>query len=106
MSYTQNVEDSIKADDLENLLDHIAWEQTIQPALSKFKTNYQNMLVQSVLGSQIIDTKTNGIVSKEMLAGRISGIDWLETFLVNILNRGERASNALRVDNFILNNNN
>lgn len=97
MNREQQLEFSMRADDLENLLDHIAWEQTIKPALDKYKQNYQNFLVKSVLGQPIVDRATNQIISKEMLAGRVEGIDWLNKFLESVLKRGELAKENLEV---------
>lgn len=83
------------ADDLIDLLDHIAWEKTLAPALEKYKTSYQNLLVQSVLGQSVVDSQTGQVISKEMLAGRIEGINWINKFLVNVLKRGEISNREL-----------
>lgn len=97
MNREQQVEFSMRADDLNNLLDHIAWENTIKPSLDKYRTNYQNFLVKSVLGQPIIDRATNTVISKEMLAGRIEGIDWLNKFLESVLRKGNFAKEQLEV---------
>lgn len=91
MKYEQIVENAVRATDLQDLLDHIAWEQTVAPALAKYKENYQKLLVQAVLGQQIVDQATGHVISKEMLAGRIEGIDWITKYMVHVLKRGDAA---------------
>lgn len=91
-----------QAQDLEDLLEHIGWLGTIKPALEGHRARYQALLVQSVLGQQIIDHTSGGVVSKEMLAGRIAGIDWLDQFLTNVLKRGETARRALQQENYLV----
>ncbi len=93
------IEDALMAQDLDNLLEHIAWEKIVQPELSKYKAHYETLLVQSVLGQQIIDQTTKQIVSKEMLAGRIEGINWINHFLKNVLTRGAKAQEKLEAVN-------
>jgi hypothetical protein len=100
MQDVRKIEHAIIADDLENLLDHIAWTNTVKPALESHRAKFQTLLVQSVLGQQIIDQNTGGIVSKEMLAGRIEGIDWLDKFLTGVLRRGERALSVLKQEDY------
>ena len=95
MSNDKLVQDLAKADDLCDLLDHIAWDKTLSPALVKYKENYQNLLVKSVLGQAVVDTTTGQVISKEMLAGRIEGIEWIHKFILNIIKRGEVANNEL-----------
>lgn len=85
----KTIENVLRADDLSDLLDHIAWEQTVQPALDKYRENYQNLLVKSVLGQAVVDNQSGQIISKEMLAGRIEGIDWIKKFLLHVLRKGE-----------------
>lgn len=95
-----------QSDDLEDLLHNIAWEETIQPALHSRRAYYQNQLVASVLGSPVIDQQTGTIIPKEVLAGRIDGIDWIEKFFTNILRRGDKAAEALKHEQLYINNNN
>lgn len=95
MSNEKLVQDLAKADDLCDLLDHIAWDKTLSPALAKYKDNYQNLLVKSVLGQAVVDTTTGQVISKEMLAGRIEGIEWIHKFILNVIKRGEVANNEL-----------
>lgn len=91
MRYEQLVETAVRATDLQDLLDHIAWEQTVAPALAKYKDNYQKLLVQAVLGQQVIDQASGQVISKEMLAGRIEGIDWITKYMTHVLKRGDAA---------------
>lgn len=91
MRYEQLVETAVRATDLQDLLDHIAWEQTVAPALAKYKDNYQKLLVQAVLGQQVVDQSSGQVISKEMLAGRIEGIDWITKYMTHVLKRGDAA---------------
>ena len=95
MNKNKLIEESMRGDDLVDLLDHIAWDQTVKPALEKYKTNYHNLLVKSVLGQAVVDQTTGQVISKEMLAGRIEGIDWLNKFILHIITRSELAKSNL-----------
>lgn len=89
-------ENIARAEDLKDLLDHIAWEQTIVPELNKYKDNYQSLLVNSVLGQTVVDMNTGTPISKEMLAGRIEGINWIQKFLLNVIKRGDISLDSTR----------
>lgn len=102
----KELEHAHRGEDLENFLHHIAWEETIQPALHTQRAAYQNMLVQSVLGTPVIDQRSNVILSKEVLAGRIDAIDWLERYFDNIIRRGNKAVESLKDEQLFINNNN
>lgn len=95
------IEDALMGQDLDNLLEHIAWGQIVQPELLKHKSNYETLLVQSVLGQQIINQSTNQIISKEMLAGRIEGINWIMMYLKNVLSKGVKAQEKLAAVNMV-----
>lgn len=93
-------ESAARAEDLQNLLDHIAWTDTIQPELQKLRSAYAKVLVNSVLG-QPYTTTTNGLVSavsSEQLAGKIYGIDFIQELFTRILTRGQVAVEKLRTD--------
>jgi hypothetical protein len=95
MTTDKLVQDIAKADDLIDLMDHIAWEKTIAPALAQYKDNYQTLLVQAVLGQSVVDTQTGQVISKEMLAGRIEGINWINKFLLSVIKRGQLSHSEL-----------
>lgn len=91
-------ETAAKAEDLGDLLDHIAWREVLQPELLKARDNYTKMLVNSTLGLPVtVDTKAGpSVISREQLAGKIFGIDFVITTVENILSRGRRAVEELR----------
>jgi hypothetical protein len=91
--------DAAKAEDLSDLLHHIAWTDTLRPALLRERDNYTKMLVNSTLGLPVRVPSTSGEpmeISKEQLAGKIYGIDYIIDLVGNILSRGERAVAELR----------
>lgn len=87
-----------KAEDLADLLDHIAWREVLRPALAKARDNYTKMLVNSTLGLPVmVETKQGpATISREQLAGRIDGFDFVITTIESILARGTRAVEELR----------
>ena len=98
---TQREIDSInRLDKVSSLLDEAGWVEVIETALESRRAYFQNLLVQSVLGKNITDLDTNGVISKEMLAGRVEGIDWLFKFLTGVLQRGDKARKALSLENY------
>lgn len=97
--------DALKADDVKDLLHHIAWTDVIQPALLKQREAYTKQLVSSTLGTPIEGQTSMGnsyVVSPEQLAGRISGIDFILDLFTKILSRGDHALDALRKMNINL----
>lgn len=87
-----------KGQDLGDLLDHIAWREVLRPELLKERDNYTKLLVNSTLGLPVVvDTKQGPMtVSKEQLAGKIYGIDFIITTIEKILSLGFRAADELR----------
>lgn len=90
--------DAYKADDLEDLLHHIAWTDTVQPALRKERDLLTRALVNSTLGLPVQAKTSSGVVevTREQLAGKIYGIDYITTLLEKILTRGETAEKHLK----------
>jgi hypothetical protein len=87
-----------KAEDVQDLLNHIAWTETIEPALIKQREVLSALLVQSTLGYPVEMNRTDGskiTVSKEQLAGRISGINFITKFLEDLLKNGQAAMKSL-----------
>jgi hypothetical protein len=88
-----------KAKDLEDLLDHIAWTDTLRPALVDFKNVLASQLVQVTLGHPIeVQTSSGNSVpiSREQLAGQIYGIDWLMKFVERVLDKGHVSADELK----------
>lgn len=79
-----------QAEDTYDLLNHIAWTDVVKPILLKDKENYSKMLVNHLLGAPLVEGLT-----KEMLAGRIYGIDNIIAVLEKILSQGEKALKEL-----------
>lgn len=90
--------DAYKAEDLDSLLDNIAWTDTIQPALLRERDVLTRALVSSTLGLPVQTKTSAGVVetSREQLAGKIYGIDYIMSFFEKILTRGEVAEKAMR----------
>lgn len=78
-----------KSEDLVNLLNHIAWTDVISPKLTELKSQYTKVLTAAVLGTPIV---INGVpITKEQIAGRIEGIDFIYGLFAKILKEGARA---------------
>lgn len=92
--------DAAKAEDLGDLLDHIAWTDTLRPALLRERDNYTKMLVNATLGTPVQIPASAGRsaveISKEQLAGKIYGIDYIVELVEGILSKGTRAVAELR----------
>lgn len=90
--------DAYKAEDLQNLLDHIAWTDTIRPALLRERDNLTKLLVDATLGLPIQQRTVSGpvTISKEQLAGKIFGVDYVFSLFEKILAKGETAERELK----------
>lgn len=90
--------DAYKADDLSDLLDHIAWVDTLRPALLHERDTLTRALVNSTLGLPIQAKTTTGPVeiTREQLAGKIYGIDYIMTLMEKVLTRGDAATKYLK----------
>ena len=88
-----------KAEDLNNLLDHIAWQQAVKPVILKKRNDLSTMLVNATLGAA---SSQNQPYTKEQLAGAIWGIDEMLHIFEKILRDGEKALNELREQGFTL----
>lgn len=92
-------EDAARAEDLSDLLQHIAWTDTLHPALVRQRDNYAKMLVGAVLGRPVEIRSGGGVIhtlTKEQLAGRIDGIDYVLDIIEKILAKGSAAVLELR----------
>lgn len=95
----KKMEEAYKGQDTESLLNHIAWTDVILPKIQKERELYQSLLVQAVLGVEPTVKDVNGHVhkiSREHLAGRIAGLDYIMKLFERILRDGERAVEELR----------
>jgi hypothetical protein len=86
-----------QAEDTSSLLDHIAWTDVIRPRLATLRESYIKQLVAHDLGAPLPAPLT-----REHLAGRIYGIDYICSILESILSRGARAAEELREIGFSL----
>ena len=82
--------------DTRDLLNHIAWTDVIKPELLKAKEFYTKELVTGVLEA----TSKSG--SREQIAGRIYGIDFVIKVLENVLRNGKLAEDLLAQENLHL----
>lgn len=89
--------DAAKAEDVSDLLNHIAWTDVIRPALVREREAYTKLLVASTLGAPVeIATRTGtATLSKEQLAGKIYGIDYIFSFFERVMEKGARAVEEL-----------
>lgn len=84
--------EAYQAKDTEDLLNHIAWNDVILPKLRKAQEQYSKVLVAMTLGAVIPGTA----LTREQIAGRISGIDFVTELMKNILRRGDKAEEYLK----------
>ena len=96
-SYDTQFLDAAKAEDLNDLLSHIAWTDVLRPALLRERENYTKLLVSSTLGAPVeVATRTGTApVTREQLAGRIYGIDYIMGLVERVMEKGIRAATEL-----------
>jgi len=87
--------EAYQAADLENLLEHVAWTEVLQPKLLELKEQYSIMLVSHDLGEAL-----PGKLTREQLAGRIYGINFILKLIRDVLVRGTAATAELRASGF------
>lgn len=85
------------AEDLGDLLDHLAWTDVLKPALLKSKLDIAARLSAAVLGGSV-----EGEKRPEQLAGMCYGIDTVISEIEKILRKGRSASESLRQEGFTL----
>jgi hypothetical protein len=90
MSHNTQLLAAAKAQDLYDLQTHIAWTDILQPKLREQVALYSAMLVAEALG-----TPQPGGLTREQIAGRAYGIQYVLTLFERILKEGERAVAAL-----------
>lgn len=75
-----------KSEDTYNLMNHIAWTDVIKPALDKHVLQYSQLLVAEALGAPLPPG-----ITREQVAGRCYGIQYISTLFGKILKEGEKA---------------
>lgn len=82
--------DSLKAQDIEDWKEHVAWEELLEPQLRSTREALTRQLVELSLGKKIEGT------TLEQTAGKIYGLDFLFKELEKLLGRGRAADKILR----------
>lgn len=97
MDHRDNQNAVARAEDLGDLLNHIAWTDTLQPLFDKIKHDYSAMLVKSVLGYKVTVQGASGpeALTVEQLAARVDSIEWLEKKIREIIRQGHLAEERL-----------
>jgi hypothetical protein len=91
MTHEDSLTRVAQAEDTFNLLEHIAWTDVILPKLNAARDQYSKALVNHLLGQPLQDGLT-----KEQLAGKIYGLNFITSLMESILTRGERALSELK----------
>ena len=84
-----------QAEDLSDLLNHIAWTDVVKPRLEKIISDYSKMLVANMLGSPLPEG-----VTKDQLAAKIYGLQEAISLLERILRDGTQALDQLKGQGF------
>jgi hypothetical protein len=79
-----------QAEDLQDLLNHIAWTDVILPQLTDLKSKFSSQLSQVLLNPNI-----PGAPTALQLAAKIQGIDFITTLFASILRQGASAIKQL-----------
>lgn len=95
-SYEDNVTAVQQADEVINLLDHLAWTDVLKPKIEKQISIYAGLLPTLVLNSG--KEKEIGI-TKEEIAGRIEGFKYAVAIIEDILMKGSKAFKVLNPAN-------
>lgn len=100
MTNKQRAEAAAKAEDVQSLLDNIAWTDAVRPVLLKRRDAFSAILIQTILGA----TPAQGaqVYTKEQLAGAIYGIDEIIRVMERILRDGEKAIDELQQQNLTI----
>lgn len=88
------------AEDLDNLLEHIAWTDIVEPTLLSKREALVNLLVDTNLGRPatvpIKGSTAQRPLKAEEIAGQIYGIDYILSFFRKLLTNGETADKKLQ----------
>ena len=102
MTNQDRLEAVAKADATAELLDHIGWTEVVLPKLLKTKDLYTTVLVQAVLSNKP-PTMDGQETTREQLAGRVYGIEYVIKLFESILSKGEGALKALEAQGLSIN---
>ena len=91
MSHSNQLIAVAKAEDTYDLLNHIAWTDVVKPELQTVRETFSKQLVAAMLGSPL----PIGI-TKEQLAGKAFGIDYIIRLFESILAKGKVAREDIR----------
>lgn len=91
MSHSDKLIAVAKAEDTYDLLQHIAWDKVIKPALEAEVKKYSQLLVLEALGNPL-----PGGLTREQVAGRCYGVQFMSSLFEKILQRGEKALEDLQ----------
>ena len=87
-----------EASELGNLLEHIGWIDVLQPKLERFRNAYLDQLPALVLNSGL---QVQIGMTKEQLAGKIEGLNFVMRLIDKILKDGERAFEELNIKTLV-----
>lgn len=90
-------ESAARAEDAWDLLNHIAWTDTVKPRLLETREQLSKALVNHLLGSPL-----PGELTKEQVAGQIYGINFIISTFEGVLTRGKKALDVLNSQGFSL----
>lgn len=93
--YERQMIQAAQAQDLQSLLQDIAWTDVLLPKIKSAREQYLNLLVSATLG-QPVRFQTGEALSKEQIAGRVHGIDFMVKLIEKVLENGGRAALALK----------
>ena len=89
MTINKALETRVRGEDVMDLLDHIAWTNTLKPKLLDVRKQYQEALVTATLGG-----KASPLTPIE-LAGRCYGITYIVQLIEDLLKNTEEASKII-----------
>lgn len=98
MASTHLHESAAMAEDLGDLLDHLAWTDVLKPSLLRSKSQISQRLANAVLGTAGEGEKCTA----QQLAGMAYGIDLVVSTIEGVLRKGAAAAEQLRLEGFQL----
>ena len=86
-----------QGDDTMDLLDHIAWTDVIKPRLQEAR----NQLTTRLVNATLFATKGEE-ESREQIAGKLYGINWIENELKKVISAGRMSKERLAEQNIFI----
>lgn len=83
--------------DTQDLLNHIAWTDVLKPKLEEAKSFLTKQLVSVTLNAPVANSET-----REQIAGKLWGIEFMVTTIEKILKAGTGAREILARENLFL----